>query len=65
MTAIPASPELDNDLVNPATWAEEARIRSNLAWLRANHCELAGKPRFAQASFVGGLKSLPIRNRMK
>ncbi|MCC5874002.1 MAG: cytochrome P450 [Gammaproteobacteria bacterium] len=36
MNAIPASPELDNELVNPATWADEAKIHSYLAWLRAN-----------------------------
>jgi hypothetical protein len=29
------------------------------------HIELAGEPKFAQAAFVGGLKSLPIRYRMK
>ena len=32
---------------------------------RVDHIELAGEPRFAQAAFVGGLKSLPIRYRMK
>jgi cytochrome P450 len=32
---------------------------------RVEHVELAGEPRYAQASFVGGLKSLPIRYRMK
>ncbi|MCC5885234.1 MAG: cytochrome P450 [Gammaproteobacteria bacterium] len=36
MTAIPASPDLDNELVNPATWADEGKIHSYLAWLRAN-----------------------------
>lgn len=36
MTAVPGSPKLDNDLVNPATWADEAKIHSYLAWLRAN-----------------------------
>ena len=36
-------------------------------WLngQVEHIELAGEPRFAQAAFVGGLKSLPIRYRMK
>lgn len=32
---------------------------------RVDHFELAGEPRYAQAAFVGGLKSLPIRYRMK
>jgi cytochrome P450 len=32
---------------------------------RVDHVELAGEPKFAQAAFVGGLKSLPIRYRMK
>ncbi|MEE4361979.1 MAG: cytochrome P450 [Pseudomonadales bacterium] len=32
---------------------------------RVDHFELAGTPRYAQAAFVGGLKSLPIRYRMK
>ena len=32
---------------------------------RVQHVELAGEPRFAQSTFVGGLKSLPIRYRMK
>ena len=32
---------------------------------RVDDIELAGEPQFAQAAFVGGLKSLPIRYRMK
>ena len=32
---------------------------------RVEHIELAGEPRFVQSTFVGGLKSLPIRYRMK
>ena len=32
---------------------------------RVEHVELAGEPQFAQAAFVGGLKSLPIRYRMR
>ncbi|TVS19206.1 MAG: cytochrome P450 [Gammaproteobacteria bacterium] len=36
MSAVPASPQLDNELVNPVTWADEEKIHSYLAWLRAN-----------------------------
>ncbi len=32
---------------------------------RVEHIELAGEPRYMQSTFVGGLKSLPIRYRMK
>ncbi len=32
---------------------------------RVDHLELAGEPKYTQATFVGGLKSLPIRYRMK
>ena len=32
---------------------------------RVDHIELAGEPKYQQAAFVGGLKSLPIRYRMK
>ncbi len=32
---------------------------------RVDHMELAGEPRYLESSFVGGLKSLPIRYRMK
>ena len=32
---------------------------------RVDHIELAGEPRYTQSNFVGGLKSLPIRYRMK
>ena len=32
---------------------------------RTAHIELAGEPQYTQATFVGGLKSLPIRYRMK
>ena len=32
---------------------------------RVDHFELVGEPRFKEAAFVGGLKSLPIRYRMK
>lgn len=32
---------------------------------RVEHIELAGEPKYTQAVFVGGLKSLPIRYRMK
>ncbi len=32
---------------------------------RVEHVELAGEPRFKETSFVGGLKSLPIRYRLK
>ena len=32
---------------------------------RVEHIELAGEPRYTQSNFVGGLKSLPIRYRMK
>ena len=32
---------------------------------RVEHIELAGEPQYTQAVFVGGLKSLPIRYRMK
>ena len=30
-----------------------------------DHIELAGEPQYTQSTFVGGLKSLPIRYRMK
>jgi len=32
---------------------------------KVDHIELAGEPRYMQSTFVGGLKSLPIRYRMK
>ena len=32
---------------------------------RVDHIELAGEPKYTQAVFVGGLKSLPIRYKMK
>lgn len=32
---------------------------------RVEHFELAGEPKYTQATFVGGLKSLPIRYRLK
>ena len=32
---------------------------------RVEHMELNGEPRYSQSTFVGGLKSLPIRYRMK
>ncbi|MEM1435316.1 MAG: cytochrome P450 [Pseudomonadota bacterium] len=32
---------------------------------RVDHIELAGEPRYMHSTFVGGLKSLPIRYRMK
>ncbi len=32
---------------------------------RVEHVELNGEPRYSQSTFVGGLKSLPIRYRMK
>lgn len=32
---------------------------------RVEHVELAGTPRFVEATFVGGVKSLPIRYRMR
>lgn len=32
---------------------------------RVDHIELAGVPKYVQSTFVGGLKSLPIRYRMK
>lgn len=32
---------------------------------RTEHLELAGTPRFVEAAFVGGVKSLPIRYRMR
>ena len=32
---------------------------------RVDHVELAGEPRYVESTFVGGLKSLPIRYRMK
>ncbi|MEM9623138.1 MAG: cytochrome P450 [Pseudomonadota bacterium] len=32
---------------------------------RVEHIELAGEPQYMQSTFVGGLKSLPIRYRMK
>ena len=32
---------------------------------RVDHMELNGEPRYSQSTFVGGLKSLPIRYRMK
>ena len=32
---------------------------------RTAHIELAGEPRYVQSTFVGGLKSLPIRYRMR
>lgn len=36
MIAVPDSPQLDNELVDPVTWADEERIHAYLAWLRAN-----------------------------
>ena len=32
---------------------------------RVDHIELAGEPQYMQSTFVGGLKSLPIRYKMK
>jgi cytochrome P450 len=32
---------------------------------RVEDIELAGEPRYVQSTFVGGLKSLPIRYRMR
>jgi len=32
---------------------------------RLSHVELAGEPKYMQSTFVGGLKSLPIRYEMK
>ena len=32
---------------------------------RIDHIELDGEPRYTQSTFVGGLKSLPIRYRLK
>jgi cytochrome P450 len=32
---------------------------------RVDHIELAGEPQYTQSTFVGGLKSLPIRYRMR
>ena len=32
---------------------------------RVDHMELNGEPLYTQSTFVGGLKSLPIRYRMK
>ena len=32
---------------------------------RLDHVELAGEPKYTQSTFVGGLKSLPIRYRLK
>ena len=32
---------------------------------RVEHIELAGEPRYVQSTFVGGLKSLPIRYRLR
>ena len=32
---------------------------------RVKHIESAGEPRYIQSTFVGGLKSLPIRYRIK
>ena len=32
---------------------------------RVDHLELNGEPAYKQSTFVGGLKSLPIRYRMK
>ena len=32
---------------------------------RVEGLELAGEPKYLQSTFVGGLKSLPIRYRMK
>jgi hypothetical protein len=32
---------------------------------RVESIELAGEPKYMQSTFVGGLKSLPIRYRMK
>ena len=34
--AVPASPELDNVLIDPVTWGDEARIHELLTWLRLN-----------------------------
>lgn len=36
MTEIPRSPDLDNRLVDPATWADEDTIHAYLSWLRAH-----------------------------
>jgi len=32
---------------------------------RVDRIELAGEPQYTQSTFVGGLKTLPIRYRMK
>lgn len=32
---------------------------------RVDRIELAGEPKYVHSTFVGGLKSLPIRYRMK
>ena len=32
---------------------------------RVEHIELAGEPRWTESSFVGGVKSLPVRYRMR
>ena len=32
---------------------------------RLEHVELAGEPKYTQATFVGGLKSLPIRYKLR
>jgi hypothetical protein len=32
---------------------------------RLEHIELAGEPKYTQATFVGGLKSLPIRYKLR
>lgn len=36
MAVITRSPELDNAIVNPETWADEQGIHEQFAWLRAN-----------------------------
>ena len=36
MAAATTFPEIDNLLVNPATWADEAGIHEQFTWLRAN-----------------------------
>ena len=46
---------------NRVTWA--SLYRALLA--RVDHIELAGEPQYTQSTFVGGLKTLPIRYRMK
>jgi hypothetical protein len=32
---------------------------------RVDHIELAGEPRYVEGTFVGGVKHLPVRYRMR